>query len=118
MNSNNDFYEDKSKIIIIYGSIFSSIDSKHPGQISAEYLSLYNNLLSKPEKYLRGNYAIIWYNKISNTLKVIVDPLGLKPIYLLEQEGCKYLSSSLWLLSKISKTLDYNSIAESIFFWL
>lgn len=116
MNSNNDFYEDKSKIIIIYGSIFSSIDSKLPGQISAEYLSLHDNLLSKPEKYLRGNYAIIWYNKISNTLKVILDPLGLKPIYLFEQECCKYLSSSLWLLSKISKTLDYNSIAESIFF--
>lgn len=111
-----DYYEDKNQIIVLYGSIFSSINSNLPSQINAQYLAQHDYLMDEPEKYLRGNYSIIKYDKTNDEVNVTVDPLGLKPIYVFEKESTIYLTSSLWLLAKLKNSLDEEGILEVLLF--
>jgi len=111
-----DFYEDDTQILVLYGSIFSSVNTDLPSQITASYLAQHANILNEPEEYLRGNYAVIKYNKIYDEVDVIIDPLGLKPIYIFEKDNIIYLSSSLWILARLTNTLNEEGILEILIF--
>ncbi|MGK9477951.1 hypothetical protein ACSSV9_14165 [Melioribacter sp. OK-6-Me] len=111
-----DTAEDENTFIGIYGSIYHPIHAIDKGQIDAPYLLEHLELLKNPTKNLRGNYAILFYDKVNSKLSVINDPLGLKPVYYGTIGKIPYISSSLYFYKQFNLTINESGLLEKLIF--
>ena len=112
----NDIAEDKDGVVAIYGSLYYPIGSEKEGSIEANDLLDSLPLLEDPARNLRGNYAIVYWNKLNSTIKIINDPLGLKPVYYGVVDNKIFVSSSLYLLKLFNNKIDETGLLETLIF--
>ena len=61
-----------------------------------------------------GPFCALVYDRVARQLRLLTDPLGLRPFYVREQEGCWLFSTSLRVFQSlpIELELDLNGVAE------
>lgn len=69
---------------------------------------------------LNGMWALIIYDKIKNSIVVSRDRFGVKPVYILEQDGVVFFASEIkqLLLFKSSKKVNHQVMANYLHYYL
>lgn len=117
-NEADDWFENDAHCIITLGKVFYQYrcGKQDKGFIGAgELLGIITASSDYYEK-IKGNFTIILFDKITNTLNIINDQLGLKPIYFSEINGEIYISNNLNNFKTFNPGINWAAVLERILF--
>jgi hypothetical protein len=118
VNETDDFYENGEYVIFISGKIFYSLsysENLFP-LLAQDLLDLYLNRGNKFLKIIKGNFIILIYNKIINSLFIAKDQLGLKYLYYKREDEYFYVSTNLNDFKRTHFEYNYSAVIEKILF--
>jgi len=119
------FNEDKSLVCMVNGEIYNYqelrtalVGKNHSFRSQCDVetvVHLFEEDKFKSWEKLRGMYAISLYDTKTDSLYLARDPLGIKPLYIFEDENILAFSSEIHAfraLSSFSNELDWNGLTE------
>ncbi|MBF0188745.1 MAG: hypothetical protein HQL50_12545 [Magnetococcales bacterium] len=72
---------------------------------------------SEPWSLARGTFAAMQYHQERGTLRLVTDALGVRPLYVVKQEGVVIVASALRILeAAIPLTMDLGGIVEELLY--
>jgi hypothetical protein len=118
LHAKNDFNVDDKFVVLISGKVFNSLEYSEDLNplLEKDILDLYLISGKKFLEKIKGNFIILIYNKITKTIFIAKDQLGLKYLYYKIEDKYFYISTNLNDFKSIHFEYNYSAVIEKILF--
>ena len=118
-------YENNNAVVFVHGTVYTNnyyrnLKNIKPAKINAEYIhSLFIEYGTDFTDYIKGSFAIVFYDKNKNSVKVVSDRLNVLPLYYSYKNDILIISSSVRMILEtglVSKELNHAALTEQLIF--